>query len=44
MTREHFKTLVEEAIDSIPRRFAREIKNVAVVIEDSPSPDVLAEM
>ena len=44
MTRDRFKSLVEEAIDSIPRRFASEIKNVAVVIEDYPSEDVLAEM
>ena len=44
MTRERFKGLVEEAIDSIPRRFAEEIKNVAIVIEDAPGADVLAEM
>jgi predicted Zn-dependent protease with MMP-like domain len=44
MTREHFKTLVQEAIDSIPPRFAEEVKNVAIVIEDAPSADLLAEM
>ena len=44
MTREDFKTLVQEAIDSIPPRFAEEVKNVAIVIEDSPSADLLAEM
>jgi predicted Zn-dependent protease with MMP-like domain len=44
MTREQFKELVQEAIDSIPRRFSDEIKNVAIVIEDYPSADVLAEM
>lgn len=44
MTRNEFKTLVEEAIDSIPPRFAREIRNVAIVIEDEPSPELLAEM
>lgn len=44
MTREHFKQLVAEAIDSIPRRFAREIENVAIVIEDRPSSAVLEEM
>jgi predicted Zn-dependent protease with MMP-like domain len=44
MTRDRFKALVEEAIDSIPRRFSREISNVAIVIEDQPSPDVLDEM
>ena len=44
MTRTHFKALVQEAIDSIPRRFAAEIKNVAIVIEDRPSEDLLDEM
>lgn len=44
MTRERFKELVAEAIDSIPRRFAQEIRNVAIVIEDRPAADVLEEM
>jgi predicted Zn-dependent protease with MMP-like domain len=44
MTRERFKQLVEEAIDTIPTRFAREVKNVAIVIEDEPSDELLDEM
>lgn len=44
MTRERFKQLVEEAIDTIPRRFAQEVKNVAIVIEDEPSDELLDEM
>ncbi|MGQ0736545.1 MAG: metallopeptidase family protein [Acidobacteriota bacterium] len=44
MTREAFNALVAEAIDAIPRRFAREIKNVAIVIEEVPSADLLEEM
>jgi predicted Zn-dependent protease with MMP-like domain len=44
MTREAFAALVQEAIDTIPRRFARAVRNLAVVIEDQPSPDLLAEM
>jgi predicted Zn-dependent protease with MMP-like domain len=44
MTRARFKELVQEAIDSIPRRFAREVTNVAIVIEDYPSPELLREM
>jgi predicted Zn-dependent protease with MMP-like domain len=44
MTRERFKELVQEAIDSIPRRFAREVTNVAIVVEDYPSPELLREM
>ncbi|MEW6321444.1 MAG: metallopeptidase family protein [Acidobacteriota bacterium] len=44
MTRAAFRNLVEEAIDSIPPRFAEHARNVAIVIEDEPSPALLAEM
>lgn len=44
MTRETFNTLVEEALRDIPRRFREELKNVAIVVEDAPSPELLAEM
>lgn len=44
MTRDKFKALVEEAIDSIPPRFAAAMHNVAIVIDDVPSADVLEEM
>lgn len=44
MTRDDFEALVREAIDTIPRRFARHIRNVAIVIEDEPSPELLEEM
>jgi len=44
MTRERFRALVAEAIDTIPRRFAQEVKNLAIVVEDEPSADLLAEM
>ncbi len=44
MTREQFRELVEEAIDTIPRRFAREVRNLAIVIEDEPSAELLDEM
>ena len=44
MTRDRFQELVQEAIDSIPRRFAAEIKNVAIVIEDRPARQLLEEM
>lgn len=44
MTREYFTRLVEEALRDIPPRFRAEMKNVAVVVEDEPSPDVLDEM
>jgi predicted Zn-dependent protease with MMP-like domain len=44
MTREYFRELVEEAIDTIPAKFAREVRNLAIVIEDEPSEDLLEEM
>jgi predicted Zn-dependent protease with MMP-like domain len=44
MTREHFQRLVVEAVALIPRRFRREMKNLALVVEDEPAPDLLAEM
>jgi predicted Zn-dependent protease with MMP-like domain len=44
MTRDRFRTLVSAAIDTIPRRFAEAVTNLAIVVEDVPSPDLLAEM
>jgi predicted Zn-dependent protease with MMP-like domain len=44
MTRERFTQLVEEALSEIPRRFRKEMKNVAVVVEDEPSAELLDEM
>ena len=44
MTRDAFTALVKEAIDTIPRRFAREVRNLAIVIEDEPSASLLEEM
>jgi predicted Zn-dependent protease with MMP-like domain len=44
MTRRRFEQLVEDALKEIPRRFRKEMHNVAVVVEDEPSPELLAEM
>jgi predicted Zn-dependent protease with MMP-like domain len=44
VTRSDFERLVADAIGLIPRRFRREMKNIAVVIEDAPSPALLEEM
>ena len=44
MTREEFNRLVEEALNDIPPRFKREMKNIAIVVEDEPSPELLQEM
>ena len=44
MTRDQFERLVVEAIALIPKRFRREMKNLAVVVEDDPTAELLAEM
>ena len=44
MTRAEFERLVAEAVDLIPRRFRREMKNLALVVEDEPSAELLDEM
>jgi predicted Zn-dependent protease with MMP-like domain len=42
--RRHFEALVAEALASIPRRFKKAMHNIAIVVEDEPSPEMLAEM
>src|SRR5262249_7316153 len=44
MNRAAFERLVAEAVRLIPRRFRREIKNLALVVEEEPSAELLAEM
>ena len=44
MTRSEFNRLVEEALTDIPPRFRSELKNIAIVVEDEPAPELLAEM
>jgi predicted Zn-dependent protease with MMP-like domain len=44
MTREKFLTLVDEALASIPRNFRDAITNVAIVVEDEPTDEQLAEV
>jgi predicted Zn-dependent protease with MMP-like domain len=44
MTRAQFERLVDEAVARIPGRFRREIRNLALVVEDEPSADLLQEM
>ena len=44
MERVEFERLVAEALDDIPEEFARYLANVAVVIEDEPSPALLREV
>ncbi|SRR5712692_1292940 len=44
MPREKFDRLVAEALASIPRRFRAAMQNIAIVVEDEPSADLLDEM
>ncbi len=44
MTRERFRVLVSEAIDTIPLRFAGAMTNIAIVVEDAATPEVLDEL
>jgi predicted Zn-dependent protease with MMP-like domain len=42
--RKKFEQLVAEALASIPRRFKKAMHNIAIVVEDEPSPELLEEM
>ena len=44
MTRAAFERLVAEAILLIPKRFRAEMKNLAIVVEDEPSAELLEEL
>lgn len=44
MDREQFDALVAEALRTIPRRFRKAMANLAVVVEDEPSRQLLREM
>lgn len=44
MNRDEFRGLVEEAIDTIPAKFARKVRNLAIVIDDEAPAELLAEM
>jgi predicted Zn-dependent protease with MMP-like domain len=44
MERGEFERLVAEALDGIPPGFRRYLKNVAIVVEEEPSPELLASL
>jgi predicted Zn-dependent protease with MMP-like domain len=44
MTRARFEKLVADAIRTIPARFRDELRNIAVIVEDEPSDELLDEM
>ena len=44
MRRLDFEALVAEALDELPRRFRRQLRNIAVVVEGEPSQELLEEL
>ena len=38
LTRDRFQQLVQEAMKAIPRKYLKQIKNVAILVEDYPPP------
>jgi predicted Zn-dependent protease with MMP-like domain len=44
MKRPDFEGLVSDALATIPKRFRSAMKNLAIVVEDEPSRDLLQEM
>ena len=44
MDRADFEQLVAEALGTIPRRFKRAMRNIAILVEEEPSDDILREM
>jgi len=42
--RPQFERLVAHALQLIPKRFRDEMRNLALVVEDEPSPETLAEV
>jgi predicted Zn-dependent protease with MMP-like domain len=44
MKKSDFEQLVTEAVRGIPVRFRDHMRNVAIVVEDEPSPELLDEM
>ncbi len=44
MTREEFRSLVDEALGTIPDHFREAMSNIAIVIEDEPSPAQLEDV
>jgi predicted Zn-dependent protease with MMP-like domain len=43
MTPEEFEKLVAEALEKVPEKFAKRLKNVAILVEDAPSNEVRKE-
>jgi len=44
MTRSEFRKLVDEALEGIPENFRAAMQNIAIVIEDEPTAEELADV
>jgi len=44
MDRSRFEELVVEALDDLPKKFAKRIENVEIVVEDEPSSSQLRQL
>ena len=44
MDRSSFEQLIENALTRLPRKFKQKIRNIAIEVEDSPSPEILQDM
>ena len=44
MRRWDFEQLVAEALDELPRRFRRSLRNIAVIVEGEPSRELLEDL
>ncbi len=44
MKRSRFELLIQDAIKTIPSEFRRRMKNIAIIVEDEPSDELLDEM
>ena len=44
MKRSDFERLVQDALATIPKRFRQAMKNLAIVVEDEPTAELLHEM
>lgn len=44
VNRNRFESLAEEAVRSIPKEYLAEFKNIAIIVEDYPSDDIIKTM
>ena len=44
MTRERFERLVADAVETMPQSFRQAVRNVAVIVEDVPAPELLDDV